>query len=321
MRPLIDMDTIQIEITNHCVRDCSNCTRFCGHIMKPYNMDMATFKTAIDSMAGYPKMVGIMGGEPLLHPQFTEICEYAASVIPRKQLGLWTALPAKFEKYAEVICKTFGNIFINDHSRDDIYHAPILIGIEDAMPNKDYMWAQIDHCWVQNTWSASINPNGVYFCEVAAAMSLLFQEKEYSWMVEPKWWLRTPKDFRAQMEKFCPRCGLSLPLKRRVSTDGRDDISPRNAKALLGKSRKLDKCIISTGEIVQQPEPMASYKDISYRQAIAGRYGMHLIATPNGFCEPVMGLLRESIYSKLQKQFGGLGVNTCHEQSAQPSPA
>ena len=30
MRRLSDMETIQIEITNACVLQCGNCTRFCG---------------------------------------------------------------------------------------------------------------------------------------------------------------------------------------------------------------------------------------------------------------------------------------------------
>lgn len=298
MRPLRDMDTIQIEITNACVHDCSNCTRFCGHIKKPFMMTLPTFKAAVDSMEGFPHMVGIMGGEPLLHPQFKELCEYALSKIPRAQLGLWTALPKGYEHYADLICSTFGNIFINNHSRPDIYHAPILIGIEDLVANPDDMWYPIDKCWIQNSWSASINPNGAYFCEVAAAMSILFDEPSTGWKVEKGWWKRIPKDYTVQCEQFCPRCGLAAPLHRRPSIDGYDDISQKNYDRLQGKSRKLGKCIIGKGQLTDAPEQMAAYKDISYREAIASSYGIALYPTNLGFLEPRKGSPRKSLYSK-----------------------
>ncbi len=84
MRPLLDMDVIQIEITNACVHQCANCTRLVGHAKKPFFMEMDFFKNAVDSLVDYPKMVGIMGGEPLLHPQFPEMAAYLKSKMPDK---------------------------------------------------------------------------------------------------------------------------------------------------------------------------------------------------------------------------------------------
>lgn len=294
MRTIIDMDNIQIEITNACHLDCSNCTRFCGHAKKPFMMSEEQFRKAVDATIGYPKMVGVMGGEPLLHPKFAQFCEILADKFPRMQCGLWTSLPPGKEKYAELICKVFGNIFVNDHSRPDIYHAPILIGIQELVKDKSDIWNPIDKCWVQNSWSASINPHGAYFCEIAAALSILFDEEEDAWPVEPGWWKRTPGiDFREQMERFCPRCGMAAPLSRRRSVDGKDDISPLNAKALEGKSRKLaaNKCVIGLGQLVQQPQQMAAYKDNTYRNLIASRYGMHLTINERNYWEPHMGVL------------------------------
>ena len=88
MRNIIDRDTAQIEITNTCMNACSNCTRFCGLFKKPYFMSFKQFKEAVDSFEGFPKMVGIMGGEPLLHPEFKKFCKYALSKKPKEQLLL-----------------------------------------------------------------------------------------------------------------------------------------------------------------------------------------------------------------------------------------
>ena len=63
MRSLLLMDTIQIEVTNACIYNCANCTRFCNHVKKNFFMPLEQVKEAIDSMVGYPKRTGIMGGE------------------------------------------------------------------------------------------------------------------------------------------------------------------------------------------------------------------------------------------------------------------
>jgi len=240
-------------------------------------------------MVGYPKMVGFMGGEPLLHPKFEEYCKYAQSKIPKMQLGLWTCLPKGFENYRGVICETFGNIFLNDHTRSDVYHCPILVGIEEIYKDPREMFYVIDHCWIQNYWSASINPKGAFFCEIAASMSLLFDGNK-GWPVEQGWWYRTPKDFREQIEEYCPKCGCALPLKRRVSIEEIDDISPRNLERLKGKSKKIDagKYKLSDLTLETNPAPMASYKDERYRQKIAARYGIYLSINEKCFQTPYL---------------------------------
>ncbi len=286
MRPLMDMDTIQIEVTNSCIHSCSNCTRFCGH-QTPFFMSMDQVRQAVDSMVGYPNMTGIMGGEPLLHPKFEEICDYAASKIPKSQLGLWSCFPRGYEQYRDVICRTFGNLFLNDHSRSDIYHAPLLVAAKDVIKDEALMWNVIDKCWIQNAWSASINIKGAFFCEVAAARAILFDGPD-GWPVEPGWWKRTPKDFVKQMEDACPNCGAALSLPRRGSTEEIDDISESNLVQLKGKSLKIRRGEYVESDLRQvfNPQEMAKYKDFEWRQHVAARYGIFQVLNDKGFNEP-----------------------------------
>lgn len=297
MRPLIDMETIQIEITNACHNKCSNCTRLVGHHPNPYFMDFETFKFAVDSMENYPvarpgqaKLIGVMGGEPLLHPEFDKFCEYLQSKQPKEHCGLWTCFPKGKEKHREVICKTFGHIFLNDQSRPDILHGPVLVASKELDIEqwfKDYL---INMCWVQNSWSASINPHGAFFCEVAAALSMLFDRdgESLGWKVEPGWWKRVPKDFIDQMARYCQMCGCAMPLKKRESVDGKDDISPEMAKMLKEISPKLKR-----GEYIEHDKAlcndnrqMATYKDGKYRDEIAARYGLFLMNNQCGYQTP-----------------------------------
>lgn len=293
MRALCDMDTIQIELTNACRLSCSNCTRFCGH-KAPFMLSEDEFKLAVDSMEKFPKMTGFMGGEPLLHPKFEEFCAYAKSKLPKEKLGLWTCLPKGFEHYATTICDTFGHIFINDHTRNDIFHGPVLVAADEIFDDKNEMFYAIDHCWLQNSWSASINQKGAFFCEIAAAMAVLF-DMDGGWPVEPGWWWRTPKDFREQIEKYCPMCGCAIPLKRRSSTEGIDDISPGNYERIKDFSLKVknakyqihDLKITPKNELEQQP--MAAYKDFMYRTYTASKYGIYLVENDQHFLSPYKG--------------------------------
>jgi hypothetical protein len=71
-----DQWCIEIDVTNACPHACANCTRFTCLVPKPFTMDLPTFQRAVDSMEGYAGVLGIMGGEPTLHPHFGDLIEY-----------------------------------------------------------------------------------------------------------------------------------------------------------------------------------------------------------------------------------------------------
>jgi hypothetical protein len=257
-------------------------------------MTMPEFKRAVDSLVDFPKMVGFTGGDPLLHPDFEAMCNYAHKKIPPERLGLWTTLPKGKEKYRDVICRTFKHILLNDHSRPDIFHHPPLVGIEEIFPDTRQMWTMIDKCWAQESWSASIFPTGAWFCEIAGSMSMLFAEEgRKGWPVEPDWWWRIPADYREQMEMFCPRCGFPAKIRRRASYEGIDDLSPLNLKRIATFSLKLKrgKCQLydpAAGDKRMEEAPLAAYKDMDYRNAIAKRYGMYLLINDQRFWSPYL---------------------------------
>jgi hypothetical protein len=79
-----------------------------------------------------------------------------------------------------------------------------------------------------------------------------------------------------------------MPLPRRASVDGRDDISPGNLKRLKGRSRKVDngEYVVSDLKPTDQLEEMAKYKNQEFRDEIAGRYGVFLVINDKGFHTP-----------------------------------
>ena len=265
-----DMRIIQIDITNACQYQCSNCTRFVGHHKKPYFMDYETFKRAVDSLIGYHGTIGIMGGEPTLHPQFEQYIQYLHEKLPKdikknntvlihpqknfidaiysenlnftevyhyqtgnrdtiQGAGLWSAMVPTYKKYYERIQDVFRMQAVNDHG-NTMYHSPIFINRKD-LGIEDKEWFKIrDNCWAQCIWSATITPNGAFFCEIAGALDMLFNGPG-GWPIEPGWWKRSPEEFGDQV-KWCEYCGIAIDTFTRNANDWVDDISPSMYKLL-----------------------------------------------------------------------------------------
>jgi hypothetical protein len=80
-------------------------------------------------------------------------------------------------------------------------------------------------------------------------------------------------------------------LKRRISVDGRDDISKGNLARLkaIGSPKVMkEKYIMSDLKLVQNPEQMGAYRDTEYRNEIADRYGMFLLVNEQRFWTPYL---------------------------------
>ena len=90
MRNLSEMEVIHIDVTNACHLRCANCTRHLGHHQKPYFMDLDFVEKALDSMEGFPGKVGLMGGEPFMHPKIKEIIELFGKKTHRRKRQLWS---------------------------------------------------------------------------------------------------------------------------------------------------------------------------------------------------------------------------------------
>ncbi len=240
MKNIAEMNIIQIDVSNICDRSCANCTRFCGHYRpeKLYFMDVDYYEKAVKSLKDFPGVIGMIGGEPTLHPRFPELCEILCSYVSeKKRRGLWSNKGGKFREYKKIIDRTFGHFNLNDHISHDIFHTPILVASEDMIKDgrltEDAWRKYTDTCWVQTTWSATINPKGAYFCEVAAMLHFLFDGKN-GWDIvqEPRWWEKKVPEYSSQIEWACRKCGCQLPLRPRRSSEGIDDVSPSNLDRL-----------------------------------------------------------------------------------------
>lgn len=299
---------IQIEVTNACIHNCSNCTRLCGHHKKPFFMDYETFCRAVDSVIDHPGMIGIMGGEPTLHPRFTDLCQYLYKKLPSDRLpapgtlrlptdsfievrrkqelgeyeiqeygdcprpvirgaGLFTTITPAYVKNYEIIQDVFKFQNLNDHTNAS-YHQPVLISRKD-MGIDDKHWLKLrEKCWVNRLWSSSITPKGCFFCEIAAAMDMLY-DGPGGLPIEKNWWKRDIEDFREQF-RWCELCGIPLKTFSRDAREGILDVSAENAALLQTKTTaqyhpsRLNIVKIEDGKIAEDSKKAAPYHGVSY---------------------------------------------------------
>lgn len=267
---------IQLEITDACPLKCSNCTRLVAHEPAPWFIDRETFARAVDSLRGYSGLVGIMGGEPTIHPQFAELTAHAHTVLQRgadrdlglapvvdfaayrerhlnslhHRLGLWTSLGRGYRRHYELIQRVFGYQCINTHENSGLHQGLLMARKDLGIADPEWLERR-DRCWIQRYWSASINDQGAYFCEIAAAIDRLLFAGRHAWQVEPGWWQRTPADFGAQLE-LCEYCAAPLSGPRRPDSDGRQDVTQTTADLLRAVgSPARDKLVIHGPECLQ----------------------------------------------------------------------
>lgn len=271
-------------------------------------MSPECFRRAVEAVQDFPlnspscqlgrrKIVGIMGGEPLLHPKFPELVQIVCERIPdRRHRGLWTGEDWRrgahpiWGQYRPVVEKLVGpnpnNVIRMDFTGDcgylnwnmhlpeaTIHHHPMLVAISDLVKNERRKWELIQNCWVQRQWSPSMTPKGAFFCEVAAAFDIVFHGPG-GMPLKPGWWQgdiefapdetkipRVRGPFKDQIERWCPQCGACLPLPGRPDWQNIDDVSQRNLRHLtaVGSPR------IENGDYVEHNLAQHPYNETTQR--------------------------------------------------------
>ncbi len=274
-----DMRIIQIDVTNACIHNCSNCTRFCGHHKKPFFMDVDTFKKAVDSMEGYVGTISMMGGEPTLHPHFTELITYLGSKYHKRKQDNPLKYPQK--SFLDTIHEVeMDNVFLHPCKADPSGKRQTINGpglwsamgdrykkyYEIIQDNIDYQ-ALNDHSspmyhqpalisrksmgipddeWIKlrdNCWIQNMWSACITpkgaFFCEVAGALDMLFDGPGGWPIEPGWWKRTPDEFGDQLH-WCEMCGLALDTFSRDANEEVDDVSPDNYEKLVkADSRKV----------------------------------------------------------------------------------
>lgn len=92
------------EVVHHCNLKCKGCDH-CAPLASPEYVDLNRYEKDMKRMSElFPdvRFIGIMGGEPLLHPQIIETVQTARQLFPKTDIKLYTngiLLPKKDEEF------------------------------------------------------------------------------------------------------------------------------------------------------------------------------------------------------------------------------
>jgi hypothetical protein len=206
-------------------------------------MSLGEVEMALQSLEGWGKGVGCMGGEPTMHPEFEEICKLYQKYVGWAKSGLWSSGGPKYKKYESLIGETFRMILYNDHSEVG-KHQPLMIACDECIPDNKLRDELIDNCWLQKLWSPAINIKGAFFCEVAAVFDLLF-DGPGGYDVKKGWWKKDPDQFADQRAKYCGSCGICVPYATIRNDIGFDYVSQQN----LDKLREAGSPWVKKGKV------------------------------------------------------------------------
>lgn len=276
---------MMVDITNHCHLHCSNCTRLLDHRTKATSFFMTPedFTRVMRAVRDFPthsnpcggvhtgrrKVVGLIGGEPLLHPEFPTLVDIMCEAIPDvRHRGLWTSKDwlhgshPVWGPYRPVVERLIGTNPTHDASGPvekhtdgyinwnmhlpemQVQHQPILTASRDLVTDPVRRWQLISQCWVQEEWSSTFTPKGFFFCEVAAALDMILGGpgglpiQPFIWRAD-LWFgaegdLLSPRGLYAnQIKRACESCGACVPQSGRLDAENRDDVSRSHIQPLL----------------------------------------------------------------------------------------
>lgn len=245
-------DIIQIVVTTACdIYTCSNCTQLLPFRHDYKHMTVQCFEKAVKSLADWPGVVALFGGNPCSHPQFDMLCQILEKHIqPQSRRGLWSnALLG----HGAQVRRTFypeGRFNLNVHRniaaaveigewlpgkiirssvRECSHHAPILVSHRDLGVTPKTWNLFRERCDVNQKWSAAIVQDNekpvAYFCEVAAALDGV-RGDHHGVPVKPGWWKLPIIHFQHQVQGCCDQgCGVPLKLEGHLDEDRTYDVT------------------------------------------------------------------------------------------------
>ena len=125
------IDRIEYSITDQCNLNCAYCCHY-APIAEKYFVNVNQFKLDITRLSNLTQggkglgTLGILGGEPLLHPQFIELCVAARQYLPMSRIRVTTngLLLNKLSKQALCILRRFDiEILISKYRAEDDFEA------------------------------------------------------------------------------------------------------------------------------------------------------------------------------------------------------
>jgi len=192
-------------------------------------ISLENYERAVVSLKDYFGVVGMFGGNPVIHPQFSELCHILSKHIPFRRRGIWCNHPLgeglrlrdTFNPHCSNL-NVHGNYeAYNEFKRDWPLSRPV--GLKPSLHSPVYgtpptpeenRWEHIAACDINKYWSAMIGQfrgeARAWFCEIAGSQAMLNQSDpsypDTGLPVTNDWWRRPMTDFSQQVDQHCLNC-------------------------------------------------------------------------------------------------------------------
>lgn len=231
---------MQIHVTRLCDLACSNCTQGSQFSGKSHFITPENFELACRSLRDYFGLVGVFGGNPALHPQFSLLCEILRSHFAKDRCGIWCNHP---RGKAQIMRQTFNpamsnlNVHLVDEAfsefkadwpesrpfglQEDSKHSPVHGAMREVLQSESDVWVRVGNCDINKHWSAMMcqvrgNLFG-FFCEVAGGQAVMRQDdpdyQHAGMQISDQnlgWWKSSMNAFESQIETHCTKCLVPL---------------------------------------------------------------------------------------------------------------
>lgn len=153
---MYDLDYSEFYITNVCNLNCSNCNHFNNFNFKGHER-WSSYAAEYQQWAKIVniKKIGILGGEPMLNPDFPEWVQGVADLWPNASISVITngTQLHRWPEFYNILCKYKGRVYIRISEHDTPNKAKTFESVENFFPgecSKRILNEEVNRSWTKS---------------------------------------------------------------------------------------------------------------------------------------------------------------------------
>ena len=221
---------IETHITEACNLKCRGCSHF-SVFAKPKHKDIAEFKKEFERLAEIEEIpiIRLMGGEPLLNPNFMEYVRIARQCFPNSKIALVTngILGERLIPFVDELKALNINVTISDYHLDsqdfrtasELHNKEWLYNISLDLSGSQDESVAFNNCDLQRNRWAFFQDGRLYICCIAGTIHDFWDHFGFDWGFTQKdlsidIFEHTAEEIEAFIRKPCKLCRFCDTIKR-----------------------------------------------------------------------------------------------------------